>query len=164
MGGVTLTLCACAGPNSPFGSLEFWRGDGGGAPNGVQSGSTNSLTFEPRRQMLHQAKDFSVLIPAAEGGAADVHVAYNGHDVTKAFLHNSKSAAAEQNLVRFTYRNLRLNASQRHNIAFYYRVNSNDAYTVSNYLPPVCPLFAKNEIKTTDPFEPKPEYLRMIKS
>jgi Transglycosylase SLT domain len=160
-------LCGCAGPHSPFGSVEMTSGDGDEVTSlKVQRSSTNPMTFAPRRQVLHQPADLSIVVPVESyddyAKPLDLQVAYNGRNVTHSFLRHAEIEVAAAKQMKLTYRNLRLSASRRHDISFYYRTSDGDAYMASDYLPPVCSVFAQNDIKTTQPFEPKAEYLKLI--
>lgn len=167
-----LVLMACAGPSSPFGALEFGSGDGlkalfGGQSQERAAASTSPVEFSPRRQVLHQAADLEVdfskdptLDPA---NRLDLLVEYNGRNVTHAFLRDLQNQGSQNNL-HYIYHDLHLSPSRRHQISFSYRSEKTEPYKQVQYLPPVCNMSAQYVIASTAPFDPKPEYLALIKA
>ncbi len=172
---MSLALSACAGPHSPFGSIEFGSGDGlssnlntQGQARNLASTDAGPVSFSPKRQVLHQPADlevdFSKITGLDRSKPLDLRVQYNGRDVTHAFMRDIQANAIDHNTLHYTYYSLRLNPTRNHDISFYYRASSDEAYTNAKYLPPVCDMFAPFEIITTAPFEPKAEYVTLIKA
>lgn len=172
------TLMGCAGPVSPFGSVELWSGDGHELIITAKESSTPSLYLYPKRQVLHRPTDFKMAFnlnefvldikksqqigPLIEPNL-QIKITYNKKDVSKTFFKSTKAQKTPLNLqVQYIFNKLNLKPDRRHEIDIYWRADPNKNYEKMSYLPPVCMIKASRSIATTEPFSPKTEYINEI--
>ncbi|MCB0350003.1 MAG: transglycosylase SLT domain-containing protein [Bdellovibrionales bacterium] len=158
-------LVGCAGPSSPFGGLELGSGDGLFSQYSGQL-DLNSAQLKPERQVLHESSDLSLEIKTTQSNTADVdlRVVYNDRDVTYAFKKFKSEEQINEGVAKYSYSDLRLLPSRKHEIEFYFRKNKNANFTKVDYLAPSCKMKASDKISNTGTFSPSPDVMALIHS
>jgi hypothetical protein len=167
LGILILGLAACAGPMSPFGSLDLQQKTAKDDGKLSEKGQTARVRFSPERQVLHTSSPFSVIIEDPEGVPEDFHlvVNFNGMDVTRAFM----AHAQMQNLdplnheVRLTTKYLRLLPNRENSVKVTYYRSVKDKTAAAQYMPPSCSAFATDRMLLSVPeFDPPMMVLQLI--
>jgi len=160
-------LAACAGPMSPFGSLDLRQKNAKDDGKLSEKGQTARLRFAPERQVLHTSSPFSVIIEDPEGVPENFHLVinFNGMDVTRAFMaHAEKESLDPMNReVRLTTKWLRLLPNRENAIKVTYYRSAKDKTATATYMPPSCSAFASNRMLFAVPeFDPPMMVLQLI--
>lgn len=164
-----ILLSSCAGPTSPFGSIELWSGDGHSFfPPSREAGSEQELTVYPKRQVLHKASDFKIEFNIEDAkdsplNLPEIKMVYNKVDVTNTFLKAAKLSHGDAKEAQFVFNNLNLKPDRHHQIDLFWRANIRNNFWHLAYLPPVCSMSDRQSLISTDPFKPKLSYIKKIK-
>jgi hypothetical protein len=161
--------CACAGPATPLGAVWTWTpvhpdsvATESAAPG--ESDPTSRIRFSPGRQVLHGPAPVKVLIrdEVREFDPSRLEVRYNGLDVTRSFLAQSRVAVEpERGHVNIENPVIRLPADAEHRIEMRYRT-IDGATVAARYEPPVCQAFGLQRVRDTGAFRPSLGLLRAI--
>ncbi|PIP94157.1 MAG: hypothetical protein COW00_13085 [Bdellovibrio sp. CG12_big_fil_rev_8_21_14_0_65_39_13] len=141
-------LVSCAGPMTPFGSLELTQLQTRN-PASEESlllsndfrSSRAKIHFYPGRQRLHDQQLFTVIIedPDELLPMSKIKVIYNNRDVTDSFLKRATIKLSDDNQkMKIVFDFLRLPAQRDHSIAIRYQRDSFTEATWSKFLPPYC--------------------------
>jgi len=158
---VILCLCSCAGPHTPFGSLDLW------APKKIKEtkikkaseessskGVDYFISFHPSRQVLHEKFDLNLKVESFRGSLKlkQLRFFYNKVDITKAFLKNAQISQLGSNDISISFKDLKLfeDGGQE----FYVAVLSDRGriQRVAHLLGPRCEFFEQNRVGNVDPF------------
>lgn len=164
--GLSLSLVGCAGPNTPVGAI--WDL----SPSSVIGEFTRraddvfpQIQLYPSKQVLHASTPLKVAILDDPRSALDTRrftIRYNGYDVTRSFLLQSKvRRIASDGRWMIEAPSVRLPADDEHRIEFQYSNSAGqEAYT--RYESPVCYAFRPRSPQHTGDFHPPEEMLKLI--
>lgn len=155
-------LSGCAGPISPFGGIEFWSGDGQNFWGQTSEKPSTEFSVYPKRQVLHKPSNFKIELNLAE--KPQIKVTYNNKEVTNTFLKSATLQEGPEKQIQYIFKKLNLKPDRRHQIDIYWRANNENSFSHLAYLPPDCPINTARSIASTEPFNPKEEYINTINS
>lgn len=168
---LSLGLCGCAGPMTPFGALN---GLGSSAKQLLDKYLASSakdgvarLSFYPQRQKLHGSAAFSIVIEDAQGVPEDfgLTVFYNGQEVGRQFLLRADREYMDPNhrMLKLTSKYMRLLPSRENQIYVVYQREPSSPPVALQYQPPRCSAFeAGREVASLPEFDPSPKFIRLI--
>lgn len=174
---ICLGLTACAGPMSPFGSIEIT--DANSILN-TRSPSSSSdpillasemreqradIKFFPGRQKLHDQQTFTVIIndPDMILPVSKIKLFYNDIDVTNSFLKRAVVKMTEDNQkMKLIFDFLRLPAHKDHRISVKYQRDHFSKPIWGKYLPPYCHMQEEMNLGKVKRFEVARDILKMI--
>lgn len=87
---------------------------------------------------------------------------YNNKEVTNTFLKSATLQEGPEKQVQYIFKKLNLKPDRRHQIDIYWRSNNENSFSHLAYLPPDCPMSTSQSIASTEPFNPRPEYINSI--
>lgn len=171
---VALTLEGCAGPHTPLGAIWSLNPTPVLADHAEEAQRQDDplrptppvIQVSPNKQVLHGPSPVKLLIrdPVGDLKNFDLAVRYDGYDVSRSFLIQSKlrqffkdSTLTIENPV------IRLPASKEHIIEFSYR-NSSGGTAYARFESPTCNAFRRTRVTNTAGFKPTPEMLQQIAS
>lgn len=167
-----IALTSCAGPMTPFGSLEINHSQNR-APASKETHllsndfrfSRAKIHFKPGRQRLHDQQLFTVIIedPDELLPMSKIKVIYNNIDVTDSYLKRATIKLSDDNQkMKIVFDFLRLPAQRDHSIAIRYQRDSFTAPTWSKFLPPYCLHQEKEKIGRIEAFNVDKKLLNFI--
>lgn len=168
---LSIFLVACAGPTSPFGSIDSFYPDARieSIKNAIMNMSDNitenpTIEFFPKRQNLHQNKNFKVRINTTDTDSPEKNIKfyYNGLDQTNKFLNVSK-INYEKKYFEITVPNLHLPSNRYNDIKIEYQEPRRTTIKAT-YYPPSCKIYNQNLIENTEPFSPPQYFIQLIES
>lgn len=127
--------------------------------------SPPKISFFPDRQVLHDRRDFKVVIFDPKGISENSRwrVYYNGYDVTSQFVPSAnKTESSQHREWTLEFKNLRLRPEKDNFIQLAYFSNPNQKPTVQSWLPPECPLREIQPVVTTETFTPSSSLIKKI--
>lgn len=169
LGSISCVLFGCVGPISPFGGLEFWSGDGENFSASSTDSSSSEFSLHPKRQVLHKPSDFKIAFNLNHQEKTStiipqIKVVYNNKEVTHTFLKSALRQDRSEKHFQYVFNNLNLKPDRRHQIDVYWRMDKEARFSHLAYLPPHCSMNISRRIASTEPFNPKKEYIGTINS
>ncbi|MCB0355865.1 MAG: transglycosylase SLT domain-containing protein [Bdellovibrionales bacterium] len=165
------TTISCAGPTSPFGAINTLlpdsRVEAEKNPSSTPPFTVNepaNIEFYPRRQLLHQNKDFKIIIRGirAESPTDYLKIQYNHLDVTHKLLHVAE-ISQHDNFIELTIPRLHLPANHYNDIKVSYQ-EPHQRPTHATYFPPSCRVYDNSVIENTEPFAPPKYFIQLIET
>jgi hypothetical protein len=162
-----LAATGCAGPTTPFGALplSFAQAVVAEGADREVTPLTPSITFNPRRQILHGRTRLSIVIKDPRGIPRDYDfmITYNGIDVTRRFLMQAETFADRtQNFLRLAINDLRILPSKENKIEVMYWRSRREKPVFAKYLPPQCLAFRSSPVLHTGEFEVSKKFISLV--
>ena len=157
---------SCAGPTTPFGGVSFFSGDGSSVFGLFSDTASEKLQISPSRQNLHMS--YSLVLSAQVETSLEprLRVLYNNKDITRTFKKNLSSQSRAEEGMKYTFGNLRLPASELHDIQIFVEETDSDGNLIETYSikhsRPECILNEAKNVQTTKPFSTRGSTLREI--
>ncbi len=151
----------CAGPATPFGAIDALKAKGTelAAELKLIDAQPAMISFKPKRQVLHAATRFEVVIQDSKQIPKDFRfqILYNGQDLTGRFYAQAQREDLGPNQIKFTTKHFRLPAGRDHTIVARYWRNLNEKPVESVLAAPTCLTEANSQslAAVTDFFPPR---------
>lgn len=162
-----LSLCACAGPTSPFGAVHqftpLFKASKDISLITLDTDKNYTIDFFPKQQFYHKEDTLRLDIQGKNSlpEISNLRLIYNSTDLTKLFVKNSKvKMFPDEKLMRVEFKGLKLSAKQLHEIAFLYQ---EDLHSYSYQLTkPSCSITKTLPARSLNGFDTPADFLSMV--
>jgi len=168
---ITLTLTCfgfgCAGPTSPFGSLEIFSGDGR-LLESLAADSKSDFSISPAKQNLHMPYPLELSLANLAKNESDRHIRvfYNQKEITHTWRKKSRLVRIGDSGESLRFDNLILDPQKSHQIEFLVETSSQagrpSQQVKINHPRPTCDIYDAQKIKAVIPFQVPPQTLALI--
>lgn len=166
-------LSGCAGPMSPFGAINGWRGTVAAsstdqdAKSEPWNGQDARVRFQPAHQVLHGPTAFSIVVEDPKGVPESfwMNLTYNGLNVTPEFLLRAERTYLDpgHRRLKLTIPNVRILSERKNHVQVAYQREVQSRAVTASYMPPSCSAFeAGRSIASVPDFSPPSLVVQMI--
>lgn len=158
----------CAGPTSPFGSLEIFSGDGRRMESLSAADAKTEFSLSPAKQNLHMPYPLELSISNLPKSDSDrsIRLFYNQKEITHTWHKKSRLVRLGDSGESLRFDNLILDPQKSHQIEFLVEINSQAGkppqFVKIKHPRPTCDIDDKQKIKAVNPFQVPPQTIAMI--
>jgi soluble lytic murein transglycosylase-like protein len=165
---VSLSLTACVGPTTPFGSETHLVQETKArepASDNNKSRARYKIRFHPDKQVLHDKTDFSIEVKSNRPITDKTHlqISYNGWDVTSTFLANAHVHKSNDNRTQiYLFKSLRLKTLDTNDIKVQVVDEKGLGLSTEFFEEPHCSINDKAQLAHLGEFHAPESYIELI--
>lgn len=161
----------CAGPMSPFGGINGWRGtvalNAGDEKTDVWNGRDARVVFQPAHQVLHGPTAFSIVVedPLGIPESFWMNLTYNGLNITPEFMARAQRTYLDPDhrRLKLSIPGVRILPERENHVKVAYQRAVQSKPVTAFYMPPSCSAFeAGRSLASVPDFETSSLVVQMI--